>query len=109
MNNYYAPPKAELLDDAKSKGRFAHAFCAAGSGFVAVLILLMFITYLKTGDLKLLQFLRSLLISGICSFVVGLSVVRFHKISIIRALLIGAFLGPVITISMAIIVRFLMF
>ena len=109
MSNYYTPPNAEILDDAKSKGRIAHALSAAAAGFVSVLLLAILFTLFKKGDLAQLVVMRILLICSICSIIIGLSLFPFRELSIAKATLAGALLGPAVTILLGIMYRFLMF
>ena len=107
MSNHYTPPNAELIDDTKSKGRMVHALSAAIAGFVSVFLLAISFNLFRKGDLAQLMVMRVLLICCICSVIIGLSILPFRELAVVKAALIGTLLSPVVTILLAIIYHFL--
>jgi hypothetical protein len=103
LSNYYTPPDAQLKDDAKSKGRRAHAYIAAASSFIVLPILAFWLIFAITGGLTSNSVLRTFSISLICSIASGFSVLPFRTLPWYWAIATGAVLAPTFIIIAGII------
>ena len=104
MSNNYAPPKAELRDDALARGRIAHSIYAAASSFFMLSIIIILTSIRLTGEIVPILNLRVVIIFTIISGIAGFSVLPFRTLAGYWAIVSGiivsiclAFVGATIS------------